>query len=84
MRPPSQISPLIEQLYAHQHELDENDRQALFNKPLATRLAQPLSVLTIWLSVAQPAFNEALPAPLHDHNLDTFFWESQRNDEFPD
>jgi hypothetical protein len=34
--------------------------------------------------VAQPAFDEALPALLHDHNQDLFFWESQRNDDFPD
>jgi hypothetical protein len=38
----------------------------------------------MWLSVAQPAFDKALPAPLHDPNLDAFFWELQRNDEFPD
>jgi hypothetical protein len=80
----SRILPLIERLYARQHELDENDRQALFTKPLANRLAQPLSVLTIWLSVAQPAFDEALPEPLQDPDRDAFFWESQREDEFPD
>jgi hypothetical protein len=77
----SRIEPLIERLYSRQHELDEFDRRALFRKPLATRLAQPLSVLTVWLSVVQPAFDEGLPDPLQDQDRDAF-WESQRDDEF--
>ena len=34
--------------------------------------------------MAQPAFDEALPEPLQDPDRDAFFWESQREDEFPD
>ena len=78
------ILPLIERLYARQHELDENDCQALFNKPLANRLAQPLSVLTIWLSVAQPVFHEALPEPSPDPDPDAFSWESPLATPLPD
>ncbi len=77
----TRIAPLIERLYARQHDLDGLDRRALFNKPLATRLAQPLRVLTTWLSVAQPAFDEGLPDPLHEQDQNAF-WESQCDDEF--
>jgi hypothetical protein len=77
----SQIEPLIECLYARQHELDKFDRCSLFRKPLATWLAQLLSVLTVWLSVVQPVFDEGLPDLLHDQDRDAF-WESQRDDEF--
>jgi hypothetical protein len=52
------IEPLIRQLYARQHELPAYD-QAMFLKPLETRLQQPLSVLSVWLSVATPAFQAA-------------------------
>ncbi len=44
----SRLLPLIERIYSRQRELNENNRQAIFDKPLAPRLAQPLSVLTIW------------------------------------
>jgi hypothetical protein len=56
----TRIEPLIIRMYACQHELSIADRTVLFRKPLPARLAQPLSVLTTWLSVAQPAFDAAL------------------------
>lgn len=67
----------IKRLYARQHELDALDRSALFCKPLTTRLSQPLSILTTWLSVVQPAFHEALPA-VRELPLDDDYWESQQ------
>ena len=50
----TRIEPLIQRMYACQDELTVADRTVLFRKPLADRLAQPYSVLTTWLSVAQP------------------------------
>jgi hypothetical protein len=54
----ARIKPLIRQLYARKHELLRHD-QIMFRKPLETRLQQPLSVLSVWLSVATPAFRSA-------------------------
>ena len=56
----TRIEPLIQRLHACQHELNIADRTVLCRKPLADHLSQPLSVLTTWLSVAQPAFAAAL------------------------
>jgi hypothetical protein len=52
------LSNQITMLYARRAELHLHD-QAMFRRPLAERLQQPLSVLTIWLSVALPAFQAA-------------------------
>jgi hypothetical protein len=54
----ARIDPLIRHLYSRQHELPQYDR-VMFQKPLEDRLGQPLSVLSVWLSVATPAFRAA-------------------------
>jgi hypothetical protein len=82
----TRIEPLIQRMYACQDELTVADRTVLFRKPLADRLAQPYSVLTTWLSVAQPAFDAALllarehPLDADDQAPEADFYEA----DFPD
>jgi hypothetical protein len=54
----ARILPVVTNLYQHIHALAPSDRIMLC-MPLAERLQQPTSVLTTWLSVVQPAFDEA-------------------------
>jgi hypothetical protein len=75
-------------MYACQNKLTIADHTTvLFRKPLADHLAQPYSVLTTWLSVAQPAFDAALllacnnPLDADDRALEADFHNKA---DFPD
>jgi hypothetical protein len=82
----TRIEPLIQRMYACQDELTIADRTVLFRKPLAARLAHPYSVLTTWLSVAQPTFDAALllartnPLDANDQALEAEFYEADLPD----
>ena len=52
------IHPIIRALSARIHKLNP-DNQVMFQKPIDERLQQPLSILTTWLSVVNPAFNNS-------------------------
>jgi hypothetical protein len=54
----ARIEPIIQHLYNHIHQLAPSDRVMLM-MPIADRLKQPISVLTTWLSIVQPAFDES-------------------------
>jgi hypothetical protein len=79
----TRLEPLIKRLYACQDELHLADRTVLFRKPLLDRLSQPLSVLTTWLSVAQPAFDTARLLAQEDPE-DHDYWQSQFDPDFDD
>jgi hypothetical protein len=49
------MDPLIRHLYACQHKLPHYNR-LMFHKPLEDRLKLPVSVLSVWLRLATPAF----------------------------
>jgi hypothetical protein len=79
----TRLVPLIQRLYARQQEYNYADRAVLFRKPLDARLAQPLSVLTTWLSVAQPAADAARLEAQADP-MDADSWQSQLESDFDD
>jgi hypothetical protein len=81
----TRLEPLIQCMYACQHKLTITDGMVLFRKTLVDRLDQPFSILTTWLSIAQPAFDAALflaqDNPMDDNDDD---WQAQLEADFPD